>query len=413
MTGRQSHGGLLANRAFMGLLTARAVSILGNAQASIALSFAVLAVDGAGLAELSLVLICKEVTQTLLFVFGGTATDRFPRRAVMVTADLLAGGGQLVAAVAVATGTATVPLLAATGLCNGAAFAFFYPAATSAVPMVVDKRDLHQANSLMRLSLSSMSIAGAAGGGALVTFVGPEAGLTLDGITFLVSAALISSISLGRVHKDQDVESFLSELRHGWKEFASRTWLWAIVLQFAIISMVTIGAMGALGPIISNETAGGSGLWAIFLTGESVGLVLGTLISFRFHPRHPIAVVAGAGALLALPPLALAETPSVVPLALTGLLTGACWSIVGVNWMTTLQRLVPAEALGRIIAYDAFGSWALVPVGLVLAPPLSQLWSPPAVLLVGAALIVGTSLPCLLLRDVRSVRTPEAEIRIV
>lgn len=409
MTRSAARAGLLGNRAFVVLLTARGISILGNAQATIALSFAVLTVEGAGLAQLSVVLLCKEVTQTVLFVFGGAVTDRFARRAVMVIADLAAGGGQLVAAVAVWTGTASVPLLAAAAICNGAAFAFFYPAATSATPMIVSKEDLHRANSLMRLSLNSMSIAGAAGGGALVTFIGPEAGLLLDGVTFLASAVLIGTIRLGRVPRTRDAESFIAELRHGWKEFSSRAWLWVVVLQFSIVSMVTIGVMGALGPIISEESPWGSGLWAAYLTGESAGLVIGTLIALRLRPRRPLVAVVVCGALLAIPPLALAEWQSLVPLGLSGLLAGACWSIVGVNWMTTLQRLIPPESLGRIIAYDAFGSWALVPVGLLLAPALSHLWSPSDVLVVGAALVVATSIPCLLLPDVRTIAATDHE----
>ena len=51
---------------------------------------------------------------------------------------------------------------------------------------------------------------------------------------------------------------FLSDLAVGWREFRSRTWLWAIVLQFSFLLMVCVGAVSVLGPVVADDELGGA-----------------------------------------------------------------------------------------------------------------------------------------------------------
>jgi hypothetical protein len=40
-------------------------------------------------------------------------------------------------------------------------------------------------------------------------------------------------------------------------------------------------------------------------------------------------------------------------------------------WQTAMQSNIPRESLSRVTSYDAFGSLALAPLGLVVAGPLA------------------------------------------
>jgi len=59
-------------------------------------------------------------------------------------------------------------------------------------------------------------------------------------------------------------------------------------------------------------------------------------------------------------------------LFVTAMGTGVAVDVMYANWMTTLQTNVPEEALSRVGSYDAFGSLAFAPLGLLLAGPMAD-----------------------------------------
>ena len=121
---------------------------------------------------------------------------------------------------------------------------------------------------------------------------------------------------------------------------------------------------------------------------EDVGcaavMPLGSLIGFRWAPRHPLRtgllglllwpVAVGSFALGA--PLEL-----VYPLELCG---GIAFALFIVWWETALARLVPPHLLSRVTSFDWLGSIALMPVGYVAAGPLGEAYGAGPVLLGGA-----------------------------
>jgi hypothetical protein len=63
------------------------------------------------------------------------------------------------------------------------------------------------------------------------------------------------------------------------------------------------------------------------------------------------------------------------------------WIGVGISaWMTMLTELVPEGFLSRVLSLDYFGSFALTPVGYVLAGAAVTLFSPAAIIAFGGAL---------------------------
>ena len=85
--------------------------------------------------------------------------------------------------------------------------------------------------------------------------------------------------------------------------------------------------------------------------------------------------------------------------------------VMVILWFTALQTHVPKQAIGRVSAYDAFGSLMFGPIGLALAGPLSQLYGTQPVLICAGALtvvMVGLSFLSKEVRDLRYV-SPSAE----
>lgn len=131
-------------------------------------------------------------------VFGpvaGVWADRLPRRAVMVTCDLLRA--------ALVIGLVWAPhIYALLGLVvwRGAVSAFFAPARQGAIRALVPEDMLIAANSLSRLSLQTTKILAPLAGGVIVAAAGPRVAFIVDAASFLVGYVLsrpILSLAIG------------------------------------------------------------------------------------------------------------------------------------------------------------------------------------------------------------------------
>jgi MFS family permease len=62
-----------------------------------------------------------------------------------------------------------------------------------------------------------------------------------------------------------------------------------------------------------------------------------------------------------------------VPLIMvSAFFAGIAFDFFFVLWQTAMQTHIPRESLSRVTSYDAVGSLALAPVGLIVAGPLTE-----------------------------------------
>jgi MFS family permease len=384
----------LRERQFRLLFTGQIVSLLGDAITGVALAFAVLDLTGSA-TDLGYVFAAKTIPLVTFLLVGGVFADRLPRRAVMLTADVVRGAAQGTVALLVLTHSAQVWELVVLQAVAGTATAFFNPASTGLTPMTVSPELLQQANALRGLSMAATGIIGSVISGALVAGVGAGWALAIDATTFGVSAIFLAQLRLPP-HATLPPQSFLRDVREGWHEFASRTWVWVIVLSASIGNMMT-AIFVVLGAVIAKTSLGGAGAWAAILASLGLGSLFGGLVSLRIRVRHPLFLASSMGGFLALPMALLALQASAALVAAGALLAGGGNMIFNSLWETSLQQHIPASALSRVSAYDWFGSLAFQPLGLVLAGPAAAaigisttLWVATAVTLAMAVLVIAT-----------------------
>jgi MFS family permease len=384
----------LRERQFRLLFTGQIVSLLGDAITGVALAFAVLDLTGSA-TDLGYVFAAKTIPLVTFLLVGGVFADRLPRRAVMLTADVVRGAAQGTVALLVLTHSAQVWELVVLQAVAGTATAFFNPASTGLTPMTVSPELLQQANALRGLSMAFTGIIGSVISGALVAGLGAGWALAIDATTFGVSAIFLAQLRLP-AHATLPPQSFLRDLREGWHEFASRTWVWMIVLSASIGNMMT-AIFVVLGAVIAKTSLGGAGAWAAILASLGVGSLFGGLVSLRIRVRHPLFFASSLGGFLALPMALLAAQAPAALVAAGALLAGGGNMIFNSLWETSLQQHIPASALSRVSAYDWFGSLAFQPLGLVLAGPAAAaigisttLWVATAVTIAMAVLVIAT-----------------------
>jgi MFS family permease len=401
--------GPLSEREFRLLFSARTISLLGTAIAPIALAFAVLDdLDGSP-TQLGLVLAASWLPQVLLMLVGGVWADRVRRERLLVGTDLLMAGAQAAVAVLLLTHTAAVWHVAALQVLRGVAFAFFWPASTAIVPDTVNPQSLQQANALLRVSQTGLSTVGALAGGALVAGVGPGWAFAFDAATYLGSAAVLTRMSLPALPVAIG-RDFVRELKEGWNEFWSRTWLWSIVIGAALGNMALLAGQTVLGPVVAKEHLGGPSAWGAIVAAESAGLLLGGLVLLRYRPQRILFV----GCLTLIPGVpALAALALPAPLAVilvTMLLAGCGLEMFNVLWTVAIQQQIPRDRLARVNAYDALGSFVFIPIGLTLAGPLADAIGVAETIWAAAAVEVAVIVFMLAFSDVRTLRRTDAPV---
>jgi MFS family permease len=399
----------MRSRNFRLLLACDVTNGIGSAVATVAIPFAVLAIGGTA-ADVGWVATAALVPMIAFLLLGGVAGDRFARHKVMMAANATQGAAQAVAAILMLTGTARVWELLVLAAVRGTGLGFYYPASQGLLPQTVPENDRAQANALARTGRNGAGITGASLGGILVGLAGPGWGLAVDAISFAIATALRAGMRFPPLPAARS-ESTLHQLRVGWREFLARRWLWVIVLTFTLMTAVTSGTINVLGPVVADARLGGARSWGLIVASYGVGAVLGGLVMMRYRPQRMLLVAMTAAGVFAILLFALA-VPLAVPLIMAAaLLVGLSSEVFMVNWVTTMQQEIPHDLMSRLSSFDAFGSFALAPVGVAIAGPLAASFGTSSVLTVGGLVIVGLSLIVLLVPEVRQLRRRSLPVR--
>ena len=391
---------VLRERSFARYLAAVTVSTLGSGMAMVALAFAVLEFGGA--VDLGIVLLAREIPIVILLLLGGVFADRLPRRTILVGSDLVKGAAQVATAILLFSGTANVWNVALLQAVFGVAAAFSRPATIGLVREAVSDARLQEANALLGLASSVLSIAGPAIGALIVAAGSPAWAIAIDSVTFLASAAFTASMRLAPTVRIATA-SILADLRDGWREFVARSWAVAMVVSFGLFQLTYFPALLVLGPLVAKQELGGAAAWGTILAVESLGAVVGGLFALRLKVKRPLVasqlLVIPAGLLLA----ALAVPLPLIAMAVVSFAVGIGFALGNTLWITALQRNVPEHALSRISSFDWFGSVALNPIGYALIGPIAAAIGTPETLVVAAVLNIGVCVSVLLVPSVRHI----------
>ena len=288
-------------------------------------------------------------------------------------------------------------------LVHGVVMAFHQPAAVGFIVQLVDADDLQAANAVLSLARFGAMAGGAALGGLLVAYVGPGWTLAIDAASFGISAILVFSMT-PKLQRPPEKATLLTDLRLGWREFTSHTWLWVIVVQFSLIVAAIEAVFGLLGPAYAKTQLDGAGDWGLIAGGFGAGTMVGALAGIRVRPLYPMRFGTFCVFLLAGLPLALAFGQPLWLGVLTAFCGGIAGQIFGVIWYTALQKKIPSEMLSRVSAYDHLGSIALAPLGIVAGGYLFEYFGFQLALLVAAAMIIVPTVAVLFVKDVRTMQ---------
>jgi MFS family permease len=393
---------VLRHQNFRYLFLGQAASVVGDRLVVVALALFITRRTGSA-TDLAIVLAAQTAPLIALLLFGGVWADRLARHRIMVVTDATRAVLHATLAALIATGAVEIWQIAVIESLFGAAQAFFQPAYTGLVPQTVPEDQIQDARALSETTANFAFMLGPALATAIVLGVGAWEAFALDAATFVLSAVLLLRIEPRARGARRAPEPVMAELRQGWLEVRSRSWVWVTIAVFTGAVLCVYAPWYSLAPVIARDTYGGAGVFGVIEAIAGGGAVFGALVGLRWRPHRPLR--AGLLLVFAWPAMAIAFALG-APLAIAFALafaTGFGFSLLMIWWETALARYIPPHALSRVSAYDWMGSLALLPVGYALAGPLASALGPRVVLGVGSVVGFGLLALALAPRETREL----------
>jgi MFS family permease len=337
---------------------------------------------------ISLVLLADFAPAMFLGAVLGAAADRWSRKWCVVLGDVIRAVA-FVALALVDSFTATFAL----ALMAGLGTALFRPAALAGLPALVSPGRLPPATSLYgAIADLGYTVGPAVAAGALL-LVGPEDLLVANGVTFAISALVLTRLQLDRIPalvEDGDRPSLIGDVREGLRAVAGMG-------AIRVLIAASTGAMFFGGifnvvelPFATSDLGANSSEFGALVAVFGLAFVLGSLRGSSggaapILKRRYLQGVAlmGLGALMA------GLAPN-VPLALLGFAIGGFGNgLFVVHERLLFQQQVAERLLGRVFGLsDALVSWGLAVAFGLAAFAVEALGARGTVLLTGAGGLV-------------------------
>jgi predicted MFS family arabinose efflux permease len=301
-----------------------------------------------------LAILAQESAFFLASPIGGALADRIDRRKLMIVCDLARA---VVCVAFLLVGPETI-WLAYVLLPVLATFAApFDPALSAATPNVVDPEDLPAANALNGSLWGTMLAVGAGLGGLISAVFGADTAFLVDAGSFLVSAALLSSIRRSFSESREETTEHL-----GIVEATQETWRFARrdhrVLSLLAVKFGFGAAAGllALIPVMALDVFDSGNIgFGILMAARGVGALIGPFLGHRIAGaghRRLFPAIGLSLAVFGLGYMAMGQAPS---LAIAAVMICVAHLGGGSQWMLStygLQVLVPDHIRGRIFGFD-------------------------------------------------------------
>jgi MFS family permease len=367
--------------------TGQIVSLVGTWMQTVSQPWLVLLLGGSYI-QLGIVVALQFAPSLALAPLGGVLADRVDKRRLLLVTQSVAAIQAAVLFTLTATHVIQIWQIMLLALALGFVNALDMPVRQSFAAELVPREDLMNAITLNSASFNLARVIGPAVAGVTLALYGPAFNFAINAVSYLgVLTALrrMDPAAMQRISRPAQHPSIRSSLSEGIR-YALRTptVLWPLVL------LAGVGTFGmnfqTLLPLFAKYTLHleADGFGALFAA-MGVGSLLGSLSLAFIGSRRPLVWMILGGAvsfvifesLLSLSRAPVAAFSLIVFVGLSSMLM--------VNTINvTVQRSVPDELRGRVMALYVTVFAGSTPIGGLFAGTVAQAWGPPAGFLIGA-----------------------------
>ena len=345
-----SYSELCVIPSFRRYVCGQSFSMAGDAICLAALPIALIN-SGYDAATFGIIMACVGLGTFIGAGLGGSWTEYFSARTILIITDLVRGICQLVAA-AVIAGMTHWLWLAAVYLCFGLGIGGSRPAAHVMLVELVPSSKLIAANSWLAFLDNSIAVLLPATMGVMLILTNPLWGVVIDGITFMIAASLTSFVPV------------TPPVDRSHNEASERTWL----RGFRIIDRIPPLKLGLRATLVINVLCFpvflvvapytvadrfSDSLWGLSLAASGLGACLGAITAVVTYAHLRITILCAFACLALTLAMCLIAVGDAMTLILLGaVLIGFVEGIWLTAWATVMQMHSPAPDLGIVVGTE-------------------------------------------------------------
>ncbi|MGS4844775.1 MFS transporter [Streptococcus sp. W151] len=374
------------NRHAVQLISRGAITKIGNMLYDYGNSVWLASMGTIGKTVLGIYQISELVTGILVNPFGGVISDRFSRRKILMTTDLVCG--LLCLAISfIRNDRWMIVALIFANIVQAIAFGFSRPANKAIITEVVEKEEIVTYNAHLELVLQVVSVSSPVFSFLVLQFASLHATLLLDALTFFIAFVLVAFLPKEEA-KVQEKKQFtgkdiFSDIKEGLDYIWHQKDIFFLLLVASGVNFF-FAAFEFLLPF-SNRLYGVKGAYATILTLGAIGSILGALVANKIASSMKtllfLLIMAGGGVFmmgLPLPPYFSFSGNLVCEFFVT---------IFDIHVFSQVQTKVEDDYLGRVLSTIYTLAVLFMPIakGLMTWLPSVQVES---FLLIGAGVIL-------------------------
>ena len=374
------------NRHAVQLISRGAINKIGNMLYDYGNSVWLASMGTIGKTVLGIYQISELVIGILVNPFGGVISDRFSRRKILMTTDLVCG--LLCLAISfIRNDRWMIAALIFANIVQVIAFGFSRPANKAIITEVVEKEEIVTYNAHLELVLQVVSVSSPVFSFLVLQFASLHATLLLDALTFFIAFVLVAFLPKEEAKvqekKQFTVKDIFSDIKEGLDYIWHQKDIFFLLLVASGVNFF-FAAFEFLLPF-SNRLYGVKGAYATILTLGAIGSILGALVANKIASSMKILlfllIMAGVGVFmmgLPLPPYFSFSGNLVCEFFVT---------IFDIHVFSQVQTKVEDDYLGRVLSTIYTLAVLFMPIakGLMTWLPSVQVES---FLLIGAGVIL-------------------------
>ena len=310
-----------------------------------------------------LLLVCQFHQLVFSIVLAGIATSSHPNETLIVLCVFVIGIGNALGA----------------------------PALNSILPTLVPKPDLPGAVALQSVQMNLSRVVGPAIGAVIYAAAGAAPVFVINAGTYLFAMVALLAVRYPRHPAGPSGQGVMARLVEGFQVARRDPLIRRVLVTLVVLSFFSLAFVGLM-PVIAAENLGMEPrsieygvFYAVFGLGAAIGAIsVGTWFAAFSKARLVRPSLVAFGFLLVV--FALVRSPAGA-LVIAPIL-GYAYFVVITSLSTVLQEHVDDAVRGRVMALWIIGFGGTVPLGVLLAGPLSSVTSITFVLLVGAVVAV-------------------------
>lgn len=369
---------LFQNRNFRKDLVASIINRFGDSVDSIASSWIVYELTGEA-SWSAIIYAINRLPTIFLTPLAGPWVEQHSKKHIMVVTDLIRALCVGVMATGLLFGFLSAPLIAVLSLIISSAEAFRVPAGTALFPHIVPREQYGEAMSLSQASSSITELVGTGAAAAIIALIGSAGAIYVDMVTFLLSAALISTMQLpedaNRSAEGFSLARYTTDLKEGFLYCAGKKRLVLVTVMILFLNGILVPLDSLRTPMVKEIFGGDAWFLSVFGVTFTVCMLLGSILfpmvqKFLTMKKNLVIICSGIAlfylVLVAAMPL---YKSTIIGAAVLVLLTGVLGIVISVGNMflsVEMMKIIDRDYLARASSIGSALGSAIMPVTAAL-----------------------------------------------